>query len=640
MARFLFTTKGLAKNKVGELLASEEKFYNEVLREYVDLLNFKDVSIDDAMRTFLQLFEMPGEGQQVERVVNAFAFKYASDNPGLITYDASSLLSFLLMMLQTDAHNPQVKEKMKLSEFLKLGLGIKNNEAGLGENYLTSLYYKVIKTPLALPEREHYRKQLQESVKLSKTHKKEIYRRESVDIIEKTTQILSLTAASNSSKPSSQWISADIHDYLLPFIESSWTTFLVVFSVCFDMNDDPVIIKKCLSGLGHVIKILNELNMETEKETFINSLEKFSALNSMSSMKMKNLLCLKIILKFARKSGNSIGTSWVTFLGVVSRIDYFFEVAQRLPKNDLQILTNPINKVLGTKSMDEQKSELIISAISPQEIERIFTRTTLLDESSLLSFVSALCRVSKLELESGPFQRTFSLKKITYVAELNLHRRKIVWTRVWNLLRVHFEEVCLNQSAELAVMAIDLLRQLVGKFFERIEEIQETPAFGFDYNDKIFDQFNQIYQKTALKEIRLFVLSCLASLVQNNKKKLGSGLKTILEVCYFSLEEYPLETHKLFSELAGVSIRSDSQLEDMLGFVRKTMVSKQKIFVKEFNSFIKKASAAPNQSPSYSAHLRSILLSFLDGFILSLILASLWLRLWLIPMVVWIFLVL
>lgn len=51
------------------------------------------------------------------------------DNPGSFSSaTAAYTLSYLLMMLQTDLHNPQVLDKMKLTDFSKLARGINDGE--------------------------------------------------------------------------------------------------------------------------------------------------------------------------------------------------------------------------------------------------------------------------------------------------------------------------------------------------------------------------------------------------------------------------------------------------------------------------------------------------------------------------------
>lgn len=50
-------------------------------------------------------------------------------------------LSFLLIMLQTDMYNPQVKEKMKLEDFVKIAKGIEGER--FEQEYLVELYRSI-----------------------------------------------------------------------------------------------------------------------------------------------------------------------------------------------------------------------------------------------------------------------------------------------------------------------------------------------------------------------------------------------------------------------------------------------------------------------------------------------------------------
>lgn len=47
---------------IGEIFGGEEDFNLKVLDTYLGFLNFKNMSILEAMRYYLSLFEMPGEG--------------------------------------------------------------------------------------------------------------------------------------------------------------------------------------------------------------------------------------------------------------------------------------------------------------------------------------------------------------------------------------------------------------------------------------------------------------------------------------------------------------------------------------------------------------------------------------------------
>ena len=80
---------------------------------------------------------LPRETQQIDRVMEAFAFRYRQCNPKLFTSDGTAIflflakstnlltadhpyiLAFSLIMLHTDAFNPSNKRKMTKSDYIK-----------------------------------------------------------------------------------------------------------------------------------------------------------------------------------------------------------------------------------------------------------------------------------------------------------------------------------------------------------------------------------------------------------------------------------------------------------------------------------------------------------------------------------------
>lgn len=57
------------------------------------------------------------------------------------------------MMLQTNLHNPQVHEKMKLADFTKLAKGM-NKGADFPQEYLAGLYSSIQKSQLGFHEKQ------------------------------------------------------------------------------------------------------------------------------------------------------------------------------------------------------------------------------------------------------------------------------------------------------------------------------------------------------------------------------------------------------------------------------------------------------------------------------------------------------
>jgi len=58
----------------------------------------------------LQGFRLPGEAQKIDRLMEKFAERYVSCNAGAFkSADVCYVLAYSVIMLNTDAHNPQVQ---------------------------------------------------------------------------------------------------------------------------------------------------------------------------------------------------------------------------------------------------------------------------------------------------------------------------------------------------------------------------------------------------------------------------------------------------------------------------------------------------------------------------------------------------
>jgi hypothetical protein len=106
-------------------------FHKEVLESYCQLFSFEGQSLLDGLRMFLASFRLPGEAQQIDRILQAFAdicSRVCEESKQIIfsidpkrASDAAYLLSFSIIMLNTDRHNANIREdrKMSKSDFIK-----------------------------------------------------------------------------------------------------------------------------------------------------------------------------------------------------------------------------------------------------------------------------------------------------------------------------------------------------------------------------------------------------------------------------------------------------------------------------------------------------------------------------------------
>ncbi|SMN22170.1 similar to Saccharomyces cerevisiae YEL022W GEA2 Guanine nucleotide exchange factor for ADP ribosylation factors (ARFs) [Maudiozyma saulgeensis] len=190
IASFLFENNSLINKKtIGLLLCDPKK--TSLLQAFIDLFDFKDLRVDEAIRILLTKFRLPGESQQIERIVEAFSKRYVTsqnydpsklievsdkkknnDDNGEQTEqekeedeiedlasvqpDADSVfvLSYSIIMLNTDLHNPQVKEHMSFADYSGNLKGC-CNEKDFPKWYLDRIYISIRDKEIVMPEEHH-----------------------------------------------------------------------------------------------------------------------------------------------------------------------------------------------------------------------------------------------------------------------------------------------------------------------------------------------------------------------------------------------------------------------------------------------------------------------------------------------------
>lgn len=165
LAQFFFhKSTRLNKKVLGEFLAKPSNV--ELLKEFMGLFEFSGLRVDEALRLLLKAFRLPGESQQIERVVELFAEAYVScqseeqevrkddREPVRPDRDTVFILSYSIIMLNTDLHNPQVKQQMDLDAYRRNLKGV-NNGKDFPEWYLSKIYSSIRDREIIMPEEHH-----------------------------------------------------------------------------------------------------------------------------------------------------------------------------------------------------------------------------------------------------------------------------------------------------------------------------------------------------------------------------------------------------------------------------------------------------------------------------------------------------
>jgi len=118
VASFLRSTAGLNPTVIGDYLGERDDFPLKVMHAYVDSFNFEKMNFGEAIRYFLRGFRLPGEAQKIDRIMEKFAERYCKCNPSAFkSADTAYVLAYSVILLNTDAHNNMVKEKVSYQNY-------------------------------------------------------------------------------------------------------------------------------------------------------------------------------------------------------------------------------------------------------------------------------------------------------------------------------------------------------------------------------------------------------------------------------------------------------------------------------------------------------------------------------------------
>ncbi|KAG9456630.1 hypothetical protein H6P81_001138 [Aristolochia fimbriata] len=578
VAQFLKNTSGLNEATIGDYLGEREEFPLKVMHAYVDSMKFEGMDFGEAIRFFLRGFRLPGEAQKIDRIMEKFAERYCKCNPNSFTSaDTAYVLAYSVIMLNTDAHNTMVKEKMSKADFIRNNRGIDDGK-DLPEEYLSTLYDQIVKNEIKMKD---------DSSALQNKQANSINKLLGLDSIinlvawkqeeEKALGASSLLIKhiqeqfkAKAGKSESAFFSVADPGILRFMVESCWAPMLAAFSMTLDQSDDKAATFQCLQGFRHAVHVTSVMCMQTQRDAFVTSIAKFTYLHNAADMKQKNVDAVKAIISIAIEDGNYLQEAWEHILTCLSRFEHlqllgegappdasFFTVSpienddkqQKSPvfpslKKKGSAIQNPAvmaavrggsydSKTVKVKTSGLVTAEQInhfisnlnlLEQVGNFELNHIFAHSQRLNSEAIVSFVKALCKVSMAELQSPTDPRVFSLTKIVEIAHYNMSRIRLVWTRIWNVLSDFFVAVGLSENLSISIFVMDSLRQLAMKFLER-EELA-----NYNFQNEFLRPFVIVMQKSNSAEIRELIVRCVSQMVLSRVSNVKSGWKSVFMV--------------------------------------------------------------------------------------------------------------
>ena len=153
---------GIDFDSLGEFFGQPGEVSTQSLSEFIRSLNLKTMDPEEALRACLQSFRLPGEAQQIDRIVKEIAYEYYKAHADLTqggnyfaSADAAYTFLFSVIMLNTDQHNPQVKRRMELRDFIRNNRKI--NEGGdIPEDVQSRVFNSIRNSQIVTPKSSSY----------------------------------------------------------------------------------------------------------------------------------------------------------------------------------------------------------------------------------------------------------------------------------------------------------------------------------------------------------------------------------------------------------------------------------------------------------------------------------------------------
>ena len=450
VARFLLKNKDrFEKTQIGEYLGREPDYDNgmplKVLHEYVQQMDFAGLVIDNAIRYYLSGFRLPGEAQKIDRILEKFAERYSEQNPDAFpSADVAFILSFSIIMLNTDLHNPSIKEEKKMTKdgFIRNNRGISDGQ-DLPKEMQLDIFDRIKETPISLKEDDDARERaadpkagnvLSPAVfftnhydEVDKT-KESNFTKERDHIVRTTESLLKRRRHGTDGKAghrksrSSNSASKPLHlryvrtddsglrdEYVAPMFEVTWGPALAAFSTAMESANGTVgallaiasdeeleaaasnaaeTIEVCLTGFRFAICTAGLVGNDIARDSFMFALSRFSQLGTGVLLEPRHVRCIQTMIVLAKSDGELLGSSWEHMFKALSEINRFHQLFQLMARNDRAVAAAAERRKARLIAREKRREEKQQRKAEKEESESLDVASMASAEDSSDSFSS------------------------------------------------------------------------------------------------------------------------------------------------------------------------------------------------------------------------------------------------------------
>ena len=324
-----------------------------------------------------------------------FAERFTEQNPDVFpSADVAFILAFSIIMLNTDLHNPAIKEERRMTKdgFLRNNRGICDGQ-DLPAEFLSDIFDRIKKNPISLKEDDEARERVGDGKGSAATlpaalspasffgsHYEEMdreresnFKKERDHIVRTTESLLkrrrhgsemNKTPAkekrgSKVAKQPSRFVRTEDSglrdEYVAPMFEVTWGPALASFSTAMESANGTVgallaiasdeeleiaaenaaeTIEVCLTGFRFAICTAGLCGNNTARDAYMLGLSRFSQLGTGVLLEPRHIRCIQTMLSLAREDGELLGTSWQHVFRALSEVNRFHQLFHLMARND------------------------------------------------------------------------------------------------------------------------------------------------------------------------------------------------------------------------------------------------------------------------------------------------------------------
>ncbi|ERL94183.1 hypothetical protein D910_11465 [Dendroctonus ponderosae] len=410
IALFLRENPALDKKMIGEYVSNRNNLI--ILEAFVKTFNFSGVRIDEALRTFLETFRLPGEAPTISLILEQFAEHWHKSNGEPFSdVDSAFTLAYAIIMLNVDQHNQNAKKQaipMSDSAFKKNLQGV-NGGNDFEEKMLDEIYAAIKNDEIVMPS-EHgglIRENYLWKILLKKSASKE-----------------------------GEYYHIPPGTYDSELFRVIYEPLVSALSFIFEQSEDIAIYKHVMSGFEKCALVSAHFGMTENLDKLIISLCKFTVfynqrrqnnITVLFGSNQKAQLALKSVFNLVHLYGDNVRDGWKHIFDIIlslysnsllpksyiepedfidqrGRIILTYEETPSLQKQDTSLFSSLYSYMVSAENLskipspeEQQYIDMANNCIKDCNLDQLITDSKFLHEEALLELAKSL-----IELSRGP----------------------------------------------------------------------------------------------------------------------------------------------------------------------------------------------------------------------------------------------